>query len=250
MKLSLKSIPSSFKLSLLLVPTIACAVPTIGTGEFRYGPDMPENVACQLAEDRAKEHAIKRYIGETIESTQSERCTNVTCDFERNTYEEVNGYVKSVLKQEQQSIKQPGFTTCIVSLVADVEKQINPIRLYLNRSMFDYRENEEIKFKGVVNKVGALAIYNLYGGNYHRVYVTDIAAPHKEFMIPSKKDTGRILATLPEGQSQSKEMLMFLFSERRLDFKTTYTPLEMKSLINSIPPTERKVVNRYVNIVR
>ena len=152
--------------------------------------------------------------------------------------------------QDQQSIKQPGFTTCIVTLTADVEQQKNPIRLYLNRSLFDYRDNDEVKFKGVVNKAGALAIYNLNNGNYHRVYVTMIATPHKEFMIPSKNDTGRILATLPKGQDQSKEMIMFLFSQQKLDFKQTYTPMEMKSLIDSIPPMERKVVNRYVNIVK
>ena len=233
-----------------LAPSMVLAKPSIGIGEFRYGPDMPENVACQLAEERANEHAIKRYLGETIEATQTERCTENNCDFERNTYEEVNGYVKSVLKQDQQSIKQPGFTTCIVTLTADVEQQKNPIRLYLNRSLFDYRNNDEVKFKGVVNKAGALAIYNLNNGNYHRVYVTMIATPHKEFMIPSKNDTGRILATLPKGQDQSKEMIMFLFSQQKLDFKQTYTPMEMKSLIDSIPPMERKVVNRYVNIVK
>ncbi len=239
-----------FKLAICLFPSVVAAKQSLGIGEFRYGPDMSENVACQLAEDRAKEHAIKKFVGERIEATVSERCEESGCDFERNTYEEVNGYIKSVISRDQKVIKQPGYSSCIVSLVADVERQENPVYLYLDKSIFNYRENEEVKFRGVVNRKGVFAIYNLYDGNYHRVYVTNIAAPNKEFMIPSKQDTGKILATLPKGQSQSKEMLMFLFSERWVDFKETYTPMEMNSLIYSLPSQQRRVVNRYVNIVR
>jgi len=250
MKLLFKSIPFSFKLALCLLPTIAFAKQTSGVGEFRYGPDMPENIACQLAEDRAKQHAIKQFVGERIEATSFERCEESGCDFERNTYEEVNGFIKKVISRNQDFTKHPGYSTCTVSIVAEVEKQENPVYLYLDKSVFSYRENEEVKFRGVVNRKGVFAIYNLFNGSYHRVYVTNIAAPNKEFMIPSKQDTGKILATLPKGQSQSKEMLMFLFSERWIDFKETYTPMEMNSLIYSLPSQQRKVVNRYVNIVR
>ena len=223
---------------------------TLGIGEFRYGPDMPENVACQLAEDRAKEEAIKRFSGEKFESATMERCEEAGCDFEKNTYEEVNGFIKSIISRKQQNIKQLGYSSCVVSIVAEIEKQENPVYLYLDKSLFSYRENDEVKIRGVVNRKGVFAIYNLFDGRYHRVYVTNIATPNKEFMIPSKQDTGKILATLPKGQSQSKEMLMFLFSEKWVDFKESYSPIEMNGLIYSLPSQQRKVVNRYVNIVR
>lgn len=223
---------------------------TLGIGEFRYGPDMAESVACQLAEDRAKEEAIKRFVGEKFESATMERCEEAGCDFEKNTYEEVNGFIKEIISRKQQNIKQLGYSSCVVSVVADVEKQDNPVYLYLDKSLFSYRENDEVKFRGVVNRKGVFAIYNLYEGMYRRVYVMNIATPNKEFMIPSKQDTGKILATLPKDQSQSKEMLMFLFSEKWVDFKETYSPMEMNSLIYSLPSQQRKVVNRYVNIVR
>jgi hypothetical protein len=55
---------------------------------------------------------------------------------------------------------------------------------------------------------------------------------------------------LPVGKAQSKELVTFLFSEKDVPFKNEYTTLEMKNLIASIPPKNRKVINRYVNIVR
>jgi hypothetical protein len=68
-------------------------------------------------------------------------------------------------------------------------------------------------------------------------------------MLPSDK-TKKLVAMLPEGTTHSKELVTFLFSEKDVPFKNEYTTLEMKNLIASIPPKNRKVINRYVNIVR
>ncbi len=68
-------------------------------------------------------------------------------------------------------------------------------------------------------------------------------------MIPST-NTNKIIAVLPDGQQQSKEMIMFLFTENVVDMQTSYSQNEMQSLIYSIPFQSRKVVNRDVNIVK
>ena len=68
-------------------------------------------------------------------------------------------------------------------------------------------------------------------------------------MLPYDK-TRKLVAMVPDGQKQSKELVTFLFSEKDIVFKNEYSSLEMQNLIASIPPMNRKVVNRYVNIVR
>ena len=63
-------------------------------------------------------------------------------------------------------------------------------------------------------------------------------------------NTKRFVARVPEGKNESKELLMFIFTESDVEYKNDYSSFEIKNLIASIPPTDRKVVNRYVNIVR
>ena len=74
-----------------------------GIGEYRYGPDTTENLACELAEERAKEDAIIKYVGELIESQMKEECRREECVFHRDTFSEFNGYIKSISKKDIQN---------------------------------------------------------------------------------------------------------------------------------------------------
>jgi hypothetical protein len=57
-------------------------------------------------------------------------------------------------------------------------------------------------------------------------------------------------AQVPYGQVQSKELLMFLFVNNDMDLKDSYTDTEMKYTIAQIPPGNRRVINRHINILR
>ena len=84
-------------LCLLMIPLFANAKETLGVGEYRYGPDTTKNFACQAAEEKAKEHAITRYVGEQIESIAYETCQNESCDMQKNTFNEVKGEIKTII---------------------------------------------------------------------------------------------------------------------------------------------------------
>ncbi len=43
---------------------LSSAHATTGTGEYFYGPDTSENIACQVAEDFARTDAIRNFLGE------------------------------------------------------------------------------------------------------------------------------------------------------------------------------------------
>ena len=67
-------------------------------------------------------------------------------------------------------------------------------------------------------------------------------------MLPS--EPYRIKAQVPQGQVQSKELLLFLFVTNNVLIKESYSDAEMKSVISQIPANERKVIIRHINIMR
>lgn len=234
-----------FLLSSLIV-TNAFAV--TGIGEYRYGPDTAENLACELAEERAKEDAIIKYVGQSVEAQIKEECMREKCVFHRDTFSELNGYIKSLTKKEIEKQLFPGYSACVVTIEAEVAG-INNTIIFQVDGKFDVRHEEEMTFKLVSNRPGKIGMFNYYGNKYYKIQEAKFASQRTEIVLPYDK-TKKLVAMVPDGQKQSKELVTFLFSEKDIVFKNEYSTLEMKNLIASIPPMNRKVVNRYVNIVK
>lgn len=234
-----------FLLSSLIV-TNAFAV--TGIGEYRYGPDTAENLACELAEERAKEDAIIKYVGQSVEAQIKEECMREKCVFHRDTFSELNGYIKSLTKKEIEKQLFPGYSACVVTIEAEVAG-INNTIIFQVDGKFDVRHEEEMTFKLVSNRPGKIGMFNYYGNKYYKIQEAKFASQRTEIVLPYDK-TKKLVAMVPDGQKQSKELVTFLFSEKDIVFKNEYSSLEMKNLIASIPPINRKVINRYVNIVR
>jgi hypothetical protein len=57
-------------------------------------------------------------------------------------------------------------------------------------------------------------------------------------------------AVLPNGEAQSKELLLFLFVNQDVSMKDIYTEMEMKLALNQITASNRRVITRYINILR
>jgi hypothetical protein len=235
-------------LFLCMFPIVAFARPTIGIGEYRYGPNTPQNVACQIAEERAKEDAINRFMGEHIESAVSENCKNGDCELDRVTYSESQGTIRKIIAKSDKRVEETGYTSCVVTVNADVVHSVNTIKLSLEEKYFNLKEFEKVQFRGTVNKPGHITMFNFYGGNYHRLYHVNIASNAQDFVIPSSKHS--ITATLPKGVKQSKELVLFLFTETPVELREKYTENEMRILLSTLPFDKRKYVSRYVNIMR
>ena len=231
---------------LSLIATNAFAV--TGVGEYRYGPDTTENLACELAEERAKDDAIIRYVGQSIEAQIKEECRREQCTFHRDTFSEFNGYIKKLNSKEIDKQVSLGYSSCIVKIDAEVVP-INNTIIFQVEGNFDVRHEQEMTFKLVSNRPGKVGMFNYYGNKYYKVQEAKFASQRTEIMLPYDK-TKKLVAMVPDGQKQAKELVTFLFSEKDIVFKTEYSSLEMKNLIASIPPMNRKVINRYVNIVR
>ena len=235
-------------LSLALLPILAQAKISVGVGEYRYGPDTPQNLACKMAEEVAKENAITKFLGEDVDFSIFEKCKNEDCEFQKDSLNQVRGYVKQIIHKEVKTVALQGYTSCIVTIRAEVDSPKNEIKLALDNDFYQFKENQEVSFHGVVNKTGNLVVFNYVNKTFNKIYHETIATNNKEFVLPSPKN--RIVARLPVNLNQSKEILMFLFTENDYDFRNSYTEAEMNYFIKSIPSHQRQIVNRYVYIMR
>lgn len=237
-------------LSLLICSGLANAGKIEATGEYRFGPDMPQNIACSLAEDQAKHNALTQSYGENISAVVYERCTNETCKHEKDTLNDFSGYIRRIEKKNIEIETGKGYMSCVVNLVVDVQPTTNDIKLMVKNEFYQYRVNQEVEFRGVVNKAGKLIVYNYNEGFYQKIHQETIAAKNTEFVVPSPTSPKTIIATLPNGVSQSKELVVFLFVDRDFQLRERYSQSEFVNVLVSIPPENRKVENRMIYIMR
>jgi hypothetical protein len=216
-----------------------------GVGEYRFGPETTENMACEIAEDRAQQDALMRFNGQFIEAVIEENCLNEDCRYNQQTFNKVEGYIKK-MTAKRQVVAEQGYKICVVTINADVEKVKNEIKFSIDGS-FEYKDGDEIQFRGLSNYGGSVYLYNYYKGKYVKV-LRKVATPNDEFVLPS--ESYRMKAQLPKGEVQSKELLMFLFVNQDVSMRDSYSENEMKLAVNQIPASNRRVITRYINILR
>jgi hypothetical protein len=232
---------------ILLCSNFAHAERVNGEGEYSFGPDTAENVACSIAEEKAKQNAIANFVGELIESTSNESCKNEDCTILSTLHTEVSGEIKSIIKRSKQVYPAEGKQVCEVDIVADVQRIENKINFKVDGKT-EYRNGERFVFQGISDRAGTVAVFNLVDKTYQRVYTDRIMIPNAQIQIPSMKY--KMQANLPAESSQSKELLVFLFTDNNLTFRDRYSRIEFEALVQSLPFTSRKLVNHHVNIVR
>jgi hypothetical protein len=216
-----------------------------GIGEYRFGPDTTENMACEIAEDRAQQDALIKFNGQFIEAVIEENCRSEDCRFNQQTFNKIEGYIKK-MTAKRQVVTEQGYKVCVVTVNAEVEKLKNDIKFSID-GVFEYKDGDEIQFRGVSNNRGYVYLYNYYNGKYVKI-LRNVATQNEEFVLPS--ESYRMKAELPKGSLQSKELLLFLFVNQDVLMKDSYTDIEFKSAINQIPASNRRVITRYINILR
>jgi hypothetical protein len=230
----------------LLIPSLVFAS-VVGIGEYRYGPDTPENSACEFAEHRAREAAILKFFGEQIESFTRQDCVNGDCDFHDEIFRDVKGIIKKIISRQLQVIEKEGYRSCIVQIRAEVAPIENDLKFEVYGRL-KYVHNETVDFSFVANKPGTVAFFYFDGKDYKTVYATLVNFPNTEQKIAPQKQ--KIVAQIKGNKFQTKELVAFLFTDVPIELKTKYTTLEMRNMISSIPASNRIVLYRYVTIVR
>ena len=236
-----------FVMTLLCVSSLAHAERVSGTGEYSFGPDTAENVACRLAEEKAKQSAIANFVGELIEAAQNESCKDEKCTTLSTLYTEVSGEIKTIIKKDKQVYPDRNRQVCEVDIVADVQKITNTIKFHVEGKN-QLKVGERFTFQAVSGITGTVGVFNLVDKEYQMVYTDKVLEINKQVQIPSAKY--KMQAELPLGKSHSNELLVFLITDKNLTFKSRYSTMEFDSLVKDIPFNSRKVINHHVSIER
>jgi hypothetical protein len=230
----------------ILLPSISFAS-VIGIGEYFYGPDTSDNLACSFAEEKAKENAIHNFSGQIIEINTNETCLSEECSFLRETNANTTGAVKNVKNKKVNKYVESGQKVCFVEIEAEVVAIQNRTIFSLKEFNHIFRVNDEVNFSAFANKPGKIIVFNFTENKYHKLYEKRIDTVNSEFKIPSDK---RIVAFLPNNIMTNKEKLTFVYLELDIPIKKVYNGFEMKKFLSSIPVEQKSVVNRFVQIVR
>jgi len=234
-------------MTLLCASCFAHAERVSGTGEYSFGPDTAENVACRLAEEKAKQNAIANFVGEMIEAAQNENCKDEKCTILSTLYTEVSGEIKTVHKRDKQVYPNRDRQVCEVDIEVDVQKIVSTIKFHVEGKN-QFKVGDRFVFQAVSGITGTVGVFNLVDKEYRMVYTNKVLEINKQVQIPSERY--KMQAELPIGKSHSNELLVFLFTDKNLTFKSRYSTMEFDSLVKDIPFSNRKIINHHVSIER
>ena len=235
-------------LALSLFATTAFAEPSVGVGQYNFGPNTPESLACSIAEEKAKEAAILNKVGEVIELMEYQTCDSEHCDHKRDFVNNITGVIRSIIDSKIETIVREGMRSCIVTIKADVYPMKNDISFYIHNDDFKFKHDEEIVFTGVSSHVGRVILFNQDRGTYTKVYETVVEHPGYEFRIPD--DNQKLMAKVPEDSQISQERLLFLFLALDISVKDEYNHNELQRLLESVPVLKRRTIYQLTQIVR
>lgn len=219
---------------------------TRGEGEHRFGPETAENVACTIAEEKAKENAIANFVGELIEFQTNEICKDTQCTTHRAYFSEISGEIRRVLRKQSFVAPENKASVCIVELDADVVKIENSIAISI-KGKNQLVNGERFGIRLTANRTGNLTIFNMTDDKYRMIHQVKVNTSNIEHVFPT---SGKFQAILPSNKYQSNEILVFLFTENNLTFDEVYSKMEFERLVKDLPFRERKLVSHQINITR
>jgi hypothetical protein len=134
---------------------ISNAKQVVAKGEYLFGPQMSEAEACEVAEIRAKENALKQTYGEQFSADSNLICDDSNkdvknaCRIERHLLSTIDGEIDQIIEIDQRIEKRYGVTACIVTITARISNNNslinskNHFSASLNRSI--YRQGESLE---------------------------------------------------------------------------------------------------------
>ena len=96
-----------------------------GIGKYRFGPNVAESIACDLAFERAKKNALSNALGEHLFSQDFMRCSesdNAECELNKTIISTIDGRIKKIKKKKPTLTKQEGSSVCTYKITATIVK--------------------------------------------------------------------------------------------------------------------------------
>ena len=221
-----------------------------GMGEHSFENDRQRLAACTVAENKALKDALVKFADQQFTVTSQTRCIDskehAYCDYIKEIDASISGSIRGVVDR----VRRYKGNTCFVEVKAEIE----PARVLsasVETTRF-YHPGESIDVKVQVGQPLYLYIFNLHKKGvdilFPNQYTTNSLIDDR-FVYPSQGTT--VEATLPSNEKVSNETLLFLFTKRRQDFKPGFvTKDSLKTILESIPVSEKKLVQQHIVIKR
>lgn len=258
----------------LSAPTRALAEVREVTGEFLYGPETSERVACEAAEQRAKQEALRQVLGERFSVSEQLACRdgasvtdNTDCVYNRFLWSEIDGDIRRAQRiGEPTTLKTLGSSRCVVRMQVtvhvpalqpdpsfDFQAFLNNIRLRSGESVdFVVRPSSPMhmavfSWAPAHNKDAILRIFpNNFDAN-------GLLRPGQDNPIPTVEGSRRYSykVSFPSNVKQDfvDEYLIFVATRNPVTWLDSYDFDRFKARLREISPTEKRVVKHSYRII-
>lgn len=244
---------------------------TSGEGEYLFGPETAEAVACSLATERAKVDALRKVHGETITADQTLSCREKRsasadepeCQANRMLWSQIGGMLRSsrVVKMDVNDIT--GARSCRVRLVADVATTIksppHDFDIAVSTTSTVYRVGEKLWIELAPTRPMHVAIFNwlpyepserqvvrLFPNRYDQ---SDLIRERLTIPTAGYSFTLRLPEMAPSGRSFIDEYLLVVISEDPMAWRGSYSLQELQSRIAEMPSDRVRFIKRGYQLV-
>jgi hypothetical protein len=243
-----------------------------GKGEHLFGPDLSENRACDLSEQRARKDAIQKATGELLAADDFMVCREekdkASCDLNRMTLSTINGVIRGTKKLHREIAPGvAGHKKCIIVLEVDVGEGIGrydpsfDMRVVMNNRTF--RSGEPLEITVTPNKPMYITVfqwlpYEKAQRQVQKIFPNQFDADNhfrESDTIPTKEKRSRYDLTVgfPQGvkgqRDRVDEYLMVVGTRNSVKFRAVYTLEELNSRLLEIPRPDQRMVRKGYYVV-
>jgi hypothetical protein len=238
----------------LFLPSLAIAEWYDSRGEYYFGVETSEKVACKAAEDLAVLDVLRRTKGESISVSQFQTCDDSSADVCRMLSSVImytEGTVTGLNRVHQEVTTLPGKKVCTVLAKVKIQKEkgfadvsFDPeIKMVQTR----LRDGEAITY--IVKPTSAmylnLFVYSPHTEDIQLIYPNRYDSS-KKFIQNTKiptKNSYRINAEFPKiSGNLAGEMVIAVATKKEITFREKFTFTEFNQRLLEIPRNERRVV--------
>jgi hypothetical protein len=245
------------------------------TGEFLYGPNMSESQACEAAEQRAKQEALRQVLGERFSTNQQLSCRegaagvdDTECVYNTFLWTEIDGDITQATRIGQPVVdRQMGGARCTVRMQVAVDvptQQPDPnFDFQASLSSIRLRSKEAVSFVIQPSATMHLAIFGWAPAQdkekvvliFPNIYDTKgLLAAKVNQAIPTAEGQRRYQfnVTFPAGVKQDfvDEYLIFVATKTPIAWLDQYEFEQFRSRLREISPPQKRVVKHSYRIIR
>jgi len=231
-----------------------------GIGKYRFGPNVAESIACDLAFERAKKNALSNAYGEKIFSEEFMSCSeseSAECELNKTIISTIDGRIKKIKKKNWLPVeKKAGYAICTCEIIAAIVKPKKSkdanfhFNLILNKKIFRNDEKFTIDIEPNMKMFINIFQWNPYiseGSNVTKIFPNKFESNNeieKKRKIPDIKSGYSFKVEYPaetQDKKQIDEYLIVLATKKDNDFMNHYKYKKFQEIIHEIPNDEYRM---------